>query len=672
MKKHIYFFCFVSKFIIAALLLTATWQQVFATNYYVSSTGNDVNKGTSVQSSWQSIERLNKQKLLPGDTVFFKCGNSFYGTLQCSYSGEINRPVVYTSYGKGNKPIITGAVAVTKWLAYNKKIIVAKINKPVFALFANNQFQFIARWPNRGFAAMQQGVGSPVTFIDTSLNQEAGFWNNATIRFRTWDWEIRTSTVKDFADYKVTIADSSTNNLSKGWGYYFDNKFVLLDTAGEWMYNLDSSSLFLYGKQNKKYEAVTLLTGINILQGIHHITIAGLQIEKFFENGIYAAGNNQYISITGNSIQQIDKTGIHINAITKQCSIKNNSLTEINGRGIYALEPEYLTIEKNNVTKIGFIPGYGFSGVNNMIGIAVVNKEVEKNETSHIALHNSIRYNFVDSTGYVGIRMDGANSIMEYNIISNVMEKLSDGSAIYTWALSKNYSFSNVIRHNIIRNAKGSNYGSPNEEAAANGIYIDNRCYNITVANNTVYDISSSGIHINSDAYNNTVCGNTIYNCNTGLSVAEWAAPKATYGNVFSNNKIFILSANQQAVYLINFLLPGTTGMASFDSNQYCHLRSDTIMKDVYNIKDAAGSTQRITTGYNFEDWCKKFGYEASGKSWSVIAAMPQLRNTKLLINNGGSKLTIKPTSKKYYTLDGKKLTSINLLPFQTRVVLTQ
>jgi len=95
-------------------------------------------------------------------------------------------------------------------------------------------------------------------------------------------------------------------------------------------------------------------------------------------------------------------------------------------------------------------------------------------------------------------------------------------------------------------------------------------------------------------------------------------------------------------------------------------------MKDVYNIKDAAGSTQRITTGYNFEDWCKKFGYEASGKSWSVIAAMPQLRNTKLLINNGGSKLTIKPTAKQYYTLDGKKLTSINLLPFQTRVVLTQ
>ncbi len=249
----------------------------------------------------------------------------------------------------------------------------------------------------------------------------------------------------------------------------------MLDTVGEWLYSQDSSSLFLYGKPFKKYEAITLLTGIEIMQGIHHITIDGLQIEKYFENGIYAAGNNQYISIEHNRIQQIDKTVIFINATTSHCSIINNSHTEINGRGIYALEPEYLAVEKNSVTKIGLITGCGFSSVNNRIDIAVVNKEVPKTVAEHIACYNGICYNIIDNTGYIGIRMDCANSIMEYNSVSNVMEKLSEGSAICNWALSKNYSYNNLIQHNIICSSKGSNYGSPGDEAAVNGIYVDNR-----------------------------------------------------------------------------------------------------------------------------------------------------------------------------------------------------
>ncbi len=69
------------------------------------------------------------------------------------------------------------------WLT--KKIVVAKIDQKVSALFANNQFHFIAKWLNCGFAEMQQDVGNAVTFIGSILTQEPGFWNDTSIRFCT-------------------------------------------------------------------------------------------------------------------------------------------------------------------------------------------------------------------------------------------------------------------------------------------------------------------------------------------------------------------------------------------------------------------------------------------------------------------------------------------------------
>lgn len=63
-----------------------------ATNYYVSNAGNDNNNGKSDAKSWKTIDRVNVQKLLPGDTVFFKSGDIFSGEIVIKYSGrEKNR-----------------------------------------------------------------------------------------------------------------------------------------------------------------------------------------------------------------------------------------------------------------------------------------------------------------------------------------------------------------------------------------------------------------------------------------------------------------------------------------------------------------------------------------------------------------------------------------------------
>ena len=78
------------------------------TNYYLSSSmGSDSNKGHK-SKPWKSLEKISKQKLKPGDTIFFKSGDTFKGHFVVNGSGNLNQPIVITSYDSGDKPILTG------------------------------------------------------------------------------------------------------------------------------------------------------------------------------------------------------------------------------------------------------------------------------------------------------------------------------------------------------------------------------------------------------------------------------------------------------------------------------------------------------------------------------------------------------------------------------------
>ena len=79
-------------------------------NYYISnSSGIDSNKGYK-SKPWKSLNQISKQKLKPGDTVFFKRGDTFKGHFVLNGSGSPSKPIVITAYGRGNKPIISGEV----------------------------------------------------------------------------------------------------------------------------------------------------------------------------------------------------------------------------------------------------------------------------------------------------------------------------------------------------------------------------------------------------------------------------------------------------------------------------------------------------------------------------------------------------------------------------------
>lgn len=74
--------------------------------YYVNTSGNDRNAGTK-NKPFQSVDKIESLHLAAGDTVYFKSGQTFNGSLLLTQGiqGTRNKPVVFTSYGMGHAVI---------------------------------------------------------------------------------------------------------------------------------------------------------------------------------------------------------------------------------------------------------------------------------------------------------------------------------------------------------------------------------------------------------------------------------------------------------------------------------------------------------------------------------------------------------------------------------------
>ncbi len=81
--------------------------------YYVSPWGSDGASGTSQNAAWRTIQRVNNQTLHPGDTILFKGGNTFNGSIQVmAYEGgTATNAVTFGSYGGGKATISSGSSA---------------------------------------------------------------------------------------------------------------------------------------------------------------------------------------------------------------------------------------------------------------------------------------------------------------------------------------------------------------------------------------------------------------------------------------------------------------------------------------------------------------------------------------------------------------------------------
>ena len=83
-----------------------------ATFYMDIENGSDSNSGNSPLLAWQNISKINSYHFQPGDSILFKQGQIWRDRLWLTISGTESAPIVFSSYGSGVQPIISGADAV--------------------------------------------------------------------------------------------------------------------------------------------------------------------------------------------------------------------------------------------------------------------------------------------------------------------------------------------------------------------------------------------------------------------------------------------------------------------------------------------------------------------------------------------------------------------------------
>ena len=78
-----------------------------AATIYVSNDGSDENDGFTPETAKATLAAATAMALVPGDIIALNCGDTFDGGAMLSASGTAEAPIKVTSYGEGDKPVIT-------------------------------------------------------------------------------------------------------------------------------------------------------------------------------------------------------------------------------------------------------------------------------------------------------------------------------------------------------------------------------------------------------------------------------------------------------------------------------------------------------------------------------------------------------------------------------------
>ena len=95
--------------------------------YHVSPTGDDALSGLSPTNAWQSLDALNAQTFLPGDSILFERGGIWHGMLHLKGSGDEGAALVVGAYGNNSAQAHSRRGRISSFpLIYNDSHIVVQ------------------------------------------------------------------------------------------------------------------------------------------------------------------------------------------------------------------------------------------------------------------------------------------------------------------------------------------------------------------------------------------------------------------------------------------------------------------------------------------------------------------------------------------------------------------
>ena len=128
-----------------------------ATTYYFSTGSGDDSRSSALSQNpltpWKSLEKLNASFSIfsAGDIIAFKRGDEFYGSIVMNGATAGSTPLIFTAYGEGLNPVITGLKMLQNFKLIENNLYEAKVPYQVSAinlLLVNGKQQAIGRYPN--------------------------------------------------------------------------------------------------------------------------------------------------------------------------------------------------------------------------------------------------------------------------------------------------------------------------------------------------------------------------------------------------------------------------------------------------------------------------------------------------------------------------------------------
>lgn len=544
-----------------------------AATYYVDATlGNNSNNGTSTSTPWQTLAKVSGTTFSPGDSILFKRGETFAGTLVVGQSGTNGNPITYSTYGTGDRPLINAAginygvdIRTNKSYITVAGLTVQSATLSQFVMSSNvSHIQItdcVVSGGNSGYYIFSTGTYSDIVISDSTATGYSGAGSagvklgSGTYTDITVDNVTASSTtgINGFSlgtglYSNITILDSSfTNHTSAGinFGAGATTNTTIANTTST--NNVGHGVSFVGQKSGIMLDEVTATNnggrGISIVPSAG-MSISGLTIDNsdFSNNG--SEGFYILPSTTSSSASQIivrsttasnnESTGFFIYGSTSDFLGSGVTGNNNGGSGIEFQVNAGGTIASTTIINSTFnenaVNGISYTGLGNGTGTnsTVLGSTAQENENDGFNIHDRWTNVVFDgsiaiSNGVDGVGADGDG--FSYHdattgIIRNSIARNNLKSAVTNINMASTTIYNNLFSHDTT----GTNALVELTDGSSDSIY-----------NNVFYNPSQQGVALSAAATTSvTVYNNVISGFDTGIQRQGSATLMEDYNIVYN------------------------------------------------------------------------------------------------------------------------------------------
>lgn len=625
------------RFILCLLLTTiasfSLTPKCRAATFYVSASGNDANDGRSEATAWQTLARASTgtAAMVAGDSLLFRRGDTFRGSLVIGASGGVGNPIVFGAYGTGENPILSGFAVLSGWVDRGGGVFEANTPSGMASLnlvTLDGAVQRVGRFPNAdapngGYLTYESQLDAD-TLVDEELTDSPN-WTGAEVVVRIFHFLTERGPITEHSGQNISFALVPTinpangmqtpvvGNEGTGYGYFIQRDVRTLDSLGEWFHNPSNNTLRVFFGDGGVGSHVVNASSVDAVVDIgtaSNVTITGLTIEGANLMGVRARDSSN-VTIQNSNIRQSGAKGVfafNVANIVVDHVILNDSLSS--ALDLTARHQDGATVTHCEIHDTAIFAGMGaFSD-------AIDSKAVYVS-VDHNAL---IEHNIVENSGFTGIEFQGNDVVVRNNLVRRCAFVQADAGCIYTYingtdAMPGATYTNRLIDHNIIFDAIGAPLGA-NGGVDVEGIYLDGRSMNVTVSNNTVVRSNVHGIYSNNPS-NVRIENNTVYD-----SAFGWGITRYSWGSITSlvvqNNVFFARNDTQRAGFYYDTGLSTPTprsieaalmAIGTMDHNIY-NTPGDPTFKYAYAPSEGAGFVW--PSDVTLEEWRTMSGLELS------------------------------------------------------------